>query len=440
MFCKHCGAKLDDDLTICPDCGADLGEKAIALSKGAKKVLAIIGCVLLVIMLAAIVFVGAGGKLEEIPQYIASWFTPKANNIYYKDSYTIADDKADKYAGVVVATVGEHKLTNAQLQVFYWMQVYDFIEQTGGYTSYYGLDLSKPLEQQEYSTTGKTWQQAFLENALSLWTKYVTMKDAAAKDGFTLPQAYQDKLSNLEQSVSADATKDGFESADAMLQEDMGKGVSLADYKYYLELYYTCELYWAYLTEKDEVSMEQIENWYAENIDSMTYYGIDKECGNMSDVRHLLVSISKVAGEDKTTYSEADWESCRQQAQALLDQWLAGEKTEESLTAMIKEHSHDTYAKTDGGLFEYVYKSGQYVEAFEDWCADTTRAAGDYGLIKTSYGYHVMYCVKTETAWIRASRDSILSDRAQEIWDSFDETASVEYSKIAIAQVNMKTA
>ena len=215
--------------------------------------------------------------------------------------------------------------------------------------------------------------------------------------------------------------------------------------------------------------MEQIENWYAENSSSLTYYGIDKESGNISDVRHLLVAIEKVAGEEKTSYTDAEWEACRQQAQALLDQWLDNDPDPEILLlpqpagdlidlafqnqirrflpdvvedhdALITEHSHDTYAKTDGGLFTYIYKWGKYVEEFENWGADAKRVAGDYGLIKTTYGYHIMYCVKTEPAWIRSSRDSIYSARAQEIWNSFAETASVDYTKIAIAHVDMKTA
>ncbi len=39
------------------------------------------------------------------------------------------------------------------------------------------------------------------------------------------------------------------------------------------------------------------------------------------------------------------------------------------------------------------------VEPFEDWCFDETRAAGDYGLVKTTYGYHIMYYVSSTPIW-----------------------------------------
>ena len=35
-------------------------------------------------------------------------------------------------------------------------------------------------------------------------------------------------------------------------------------------------------------------------------------------------------------------------------------------------------------------------EAFEDWCFDESRKAGDVGIVETSYGYHVMYFVETQ--------------------------------------------
>ena len=33
------------------------------------------------------------------------------------------------------------------------------------------------------------------------------------------------------------------------------------------------------------------------------------------------------------------------------------------------------------------------VSAFNDWCFDSARKAGDTGIVETEYGYHVMYFV-----------------------------------------------
>ena len=33
------------------------------------------------------------------------------------------------------------------------------------------------------------------------------------------------------------------------------------------------------------------------------------------------------------------------------------------------------------------------VPAFNDWCFDEARQPGDYGIVETEYGYHLMYFV-----------------------------------------------
>ena len=116
------------------------------------------------------------------------------------------------------------------------------------------------------------------------------------------------------------------------------------------------------------------------------------------DVRHILIMPEGGTKDENgnTTYSEEDWETCRAQAQSLLDQYLAGEKTADAFGALANEHSDDNNGKvTNGGLYSGVYY-GQMVAEFEDWIFDLSRKTGDTGLVKTQYGYHVMYFVDRE--------------------------------------------
>ncbi len=118
------------------------------------------------------------------------------------------------------------------------------------------------------------------------------------------------------------------------------------------------------------------------------------------DVRHILIMPeggTKDESGTSITYSDEEWEACRVKAQALLDQYLAGEQTAEAFGALANEHSQDRDGKvTNGGLYEDVY-SGQMVPAFDEWIFDGSRKAGDTGLVKTQYGYHVMYFVDRES-------------------------------------------
>ena len=119
---------------------------------------------------------------------------------------------------------------------------------------------------------------------------------------------------------------------------------------------------------------------------------------NLVNVRHILVMFKNAEGKTYSdgisSFTEAQKKTAMLEANEILADFEAGEKTEEAFTALAKDKSDDTGSKTNGGLYEEVYP-GQMVTNFNDWCFDETRAAGDYGVIETEYGYHVMYFVDT---------------------------------------------
>jgi len=439
MFCKYCGAELEQEKTLCPACGKDNAEDIPQPKSKAdtpKMTLHIIACVLLFFTLAAIVFVGAGGDMESI----AKLFRKRENNIFYKESYTVSAEKlsADK----VVATAGNKQLTNGQLQIYYWMQVYEFIEYTGGYPSYYGLDTSKPLDEQVVDKeTGQTWQQYFIENALNAWRRYVALCAKAEDAGYKMPDDYQETLDKLYETLTEEAKGKKFDTVEAMLTHDLGAGANFDNYKSYLSSYYLGNLYFSDLGKNIVITQAELEAFFEEHgLEAEESYDITKKSGNMTDVRHLLIKPKGgTLSEDgtTTTYSEAEWEACRKAAQDLLDQWLAGEATEETFTELVKEKTEDTGSKETGGLYSNVYQSGQYVPEFEAWCIDSARKAGDYGLVKTDYGYHIMYCVNSEAAWIRYSRDAVMGEKSTAMLNAMDAEYPMEvtYKLIAIPAV-----
>ena len=115
---------------------------------------------------------------------------------------------------------------------------------------------------------------------------------------------------------------------------------------------------------------------------------------NSVDVRHLLVQFD---AEDTSNVTDAQKEAAQKEAKALLDEWLAGDKTEESFAALVKDKTDDTASAETGGLYEGIRTSDNYVASFEEWSFDDSRKAGDYGIIETEYGYHIMYFVSDNT-------------------------------------------
>ena len=67
-------------------------------------------------------------------------------------------------------------------------------------------------------------------------------------------------------------------------------------------------------------------------------------------------------------------------------------RQEEHFAELAQQKSSDTGSSANGGLYENV-APGQMVEAFNDWIFDTSRKAGDVGIVETDYGCHLMYFV-----------------------------------------------
>lgn len=472
MECKNCGELLEENQTVCPSCGENneivKEKKKIKWTK--KKiiglVLGIVAGILVLSLVAGIVVLAT-----------------RKNDVYYKEKYLTSDFWAGLTHDQVIATMGDYKLTNGQLQVFYWMQIYDlinyYIEQYGNYAIYYlGIDLEKPLNEQIYNEkTGMTWEQYFIEDAIYAWHRYQALVDEAQKAGYQLPAEYKKSFAEMKTSMEASAAEEGYESVDAMLQADLGNNVTFDDYYHYMELYYIGNLYFSEVTSRLVFTDQELEDFYQENEESLAQYGITKDSGNLVDFRNILVKpiatkdsdgntvytdeawetcrqkaqtildtwlesgrtedtfadLAEIKSEDDNssangglyqyvakndwatvdvrhilimpkggtkdesgtsiTYSDEEWETCRASAQAILDQYLAGERTEEAFGALANEYSDDNDGKvTNGGLYTDV-ATGEMIQQFEEWIFDDSRQSGDTGLVKTKYGYHVMYFV-----------------------------------------------
>ncbi|MBQ2861350.1 MAG: peptidylprolyl isomerase [Oscillospiraceae bacterium] len=134
---------------------------------------------------------------------------------------------------------------------------------------------------------------------------------------------------------------------------------------------------------------------------------------NYVDVRHVLVMPEEA--EDGTKTEEA-WTAAEAKAAEVLAEYLEGEMTEESFAELAKKYSEDGNAAT-GGLYENVYK-GQMVTEFNDWCFDPARQVGDTGVVKTRFGYHVMYFNGIGDSGIADSVKPILTEQYFNEWVS----------------------
>lgn len=356
----------------------------------------------------------------------------KLDELYWRESYTA--NAADVAAARMtpVATLGSAQLTNGMLQIYYWMDVYNFVNAYGSYLSLYGLDYTKPLDTQACPNTDGTWQHDFLKSALDAWRGYQALALAAEEAHATMDPEMQKELDGLYDELKKAADEGGFDSIDAMIQGDTGPGCTAEDYYNYTALYYKGYSYFNQRVNAIEVTDTMIEEYFTKNEEALKKSGITKDSGDVCNVRHILIEVAKGKTDD-------DWETCRAEAQKLLDEWLAGDHTEDTFADYAKEHSADGGSKSNGGMYTGLNKDTNFVQEFKDWYMAEGRAAGDYGLVKTTYGYHIMYFSGTEAQWISHCRDAVKDELTSKIVsDAIDKyELVVDYSKILLGEVDL---
>lgn len=359
-----------------------------------------------------------------------------------KGTYTVTDEEIVTAADTVVATIGEHTLTNGQLQTFYWMQVQSFLNsQYGSMMMSYGmLDYTQPLDMQACAMTGSgTWQQFFLKEALNTWQNYLALSEKAAAASMDLTEEETAFLEGVENSLTMSAQQYGMESAEELLKYNVGAGADMEDYLYFQELLLRGNKFYDAEVAKIDPTQEEVKDFFAEHQEQYAQSGITED-GKYVDVRHVLfVPEGGTTDETGATfYSDAEWAACEAKAQDLLNAWSKGECDEESFAAMAAAYSQDPGSQSNGGLYENV-QQGQMVPEFDAWCFDEKREPGHFGMVKTTYGYHLMYFVGSTPVWEYYSRQDLVAQQTNDLMESLtsEYPMDVDYSAISLGYVNM---
>ncbi len=504
MNCKNCGKEMPDEGRFCPYCGTEnLSDETIdevideavadgtdeafdelpneaatprddtpeqpvraepekrAKSKNlkkAKRVAAISGCIALMAVLALVLFIGfqgigsVGGRWKN---------TFRDNDIHKQDDYAVSDKKAQKKADVVVATLGEAELTNAELQIYYQLEIVEFFNDYYYYIYYLsdqlGLDYTKPLDEQDCTfREGYTWQQYFLEKALSTWRQNKILSMEAEKSDFTLSDEMQQYLDNLEQSTTEIAVDNGFTTAEELLHAECGPNTGMDEYKSYMRAYYTGYMYFSHLYENIErLSDSALESYFTEHCVELKEEGIEQDGETSASVRHILIQVKTTDenGESSTlkgtenddgsiTFSDTEAAAtARAEAERILALWLEN-ATEDNFAELANTYSEDNGGEvTNGGIYTDITSSSSFVTQFKNWCIDENRKVGDYEIVETIYGYHIMFFSGTTEVWRTETQDYYVGEEATRLLSEALEKYpyKVNYGKIALAYIPMGT-
>ena len=414
MFCNKCGAELEDGLKMCPSCGEQFG--------GDDKKLKIAVTVLCILLLAAVLTVvivmsmknkkAEPAKTETATVAVTEGTveTDETGAEISSVSYSVSDDVLSADRDQVVARMGDYEMTVAELQLYYWFQVYMYYEnyQEYIYYGYISLDVTAPLDTQACAENPNiSWQEYFLTKALTTWRSYVVMNMMADAEGFQLPA---DTMDNMRADTLLDAQAAGFEDVDDyvinMLKKDVGSVVTAADYWSYMEFVNRATSYFAKWYEEATPTEAEIEAYYTENEATLVANGQGKDAGNIVDVRHILIM----------TQNE-DWAAAEKKANEIYQEWQDGGATEELFAELAGKYTEDGGSATTGGLYTEV-QAGQMVEVFNDWIMDDSRQPGDSAVLKADYhyqGYHIMYFVSGEPVWKQAAQQALITEKSTEL-------------------------
>jgi len=351
---------------------------------------------------------------ETVPATIPADGDPK--DVTCKGSYT-----GEGKETAVVATSADAELTNEQLSVWYWAEVAQYRQENHETAP----DFDAPLDTQvcEIDSSVNSWQQYFLKQALSAWHSAQALVQHSKAVPIPTEEAYQPNLANYEkymtgmpatevlygyhtyyrpnsmhqayleeipQMLENLAREKGYADAKAMAAEAFG-----ASQKALEAFADSCNrgyMYFTHLSHYIEPTAEELDAFYAEHGSAGSADGISV------DFRQILLIPGETEGETVTvaadgtvTCSEAAWESCEAEAEAMLTYWQKKNKgTEATFAETAHQNTKDAGTAVNGGLYQGIRK-GQMTEVLDDWCFDPARQVGDTAILCSDYGVHILY-------------------------------------------------
>lgn len=158
-------------------------------------------------------------------------------------------------------------------------------------------------------------------------------------------------------------------------------------------------------------------------------------------VRHILVTPEaddEEANGGTVEYTKEQWAAAKKKADSIVTKYNKTGKTEYDFAQLAETYSDDTESTSSGqsgyygGLYEGV-GLGTMVPEFENWSIDNARKYGDIDIVKSTYGYHIMFFVeKTENYLYKAGVD-VKDDRE----DDFIKSSKIKKHKSAMKKTTV---
>ncbi len=166
-----------------------------------------------------------------------------------------------------------------------------------------------------------------------------------------------------------------------------------------------------------------------------------RENYKLATMRHILFAIDELTDdngdpiEDKDGKVQTNDAEMKAEAEKILKQWKDGAATEDSFAALVKDNTDDEGSIETEGLYEDFDKKTM-VDEITDWIWAEGRKAGDCEIVKTSYGYHIVYFVEYgDEKWNSDVVNTLKGEDYSDYLDALKEEYPISFNDKGLSQV-----
>lgn len=279
-------------------------------------------------------------------------------------------------------TVDGEKYTAAEVG-YYYASSYNSIA-GGQYASYYGLDRSQPLDQQELNDMAKmllgvsedmTWDAYLKDAAKDNLISITALCKAAKADNFAFTDEMQDELDNVMDTVAQYAKQNGM-STKAYLKAMYGTYMTVPTFQKLMKDNVIASHYESAYVDGLTYSDDAINQYYQDNKDTMDVaaYEYIYFAGTASSTTDADGNPVEPTEEEQNAAAAA----AKENSDAAMARFKAGEKLED----IAADYENGSYANPTSSV-----NTGDTVST---WAFDASRQAGDSTVLQDGNSYYVI--------------------------------------------------
>lgn len=285
-------------------------------------------------------------------------------------------------------------INGAMMNYFYKTTYYNFVSQMGDYLSYFGLDTSIPLKNQDYIDGTQTWHDYFLSSTTEQAKELLVLAEAAKAAGLELTEeditAIDESIASLEETAVAY----GYTTAASFISAQYGAGVKVKDIRSAMELSTLAGKYSTKISDEITITEDEINTYFEENRETYTMVDLRQFTFAASEVELAEATDEEKEAIDASLKEKADaLAACTsvEEYEAYLTEYMKSttadgvEITEENIASNLASTEYAGYTSRDTDQGKWAFEEGRKVGDTFIVADESTLAYTVYMVERTEY-------------------------------------------------------